>query len=46
MQKLSDKLLIESYLKATELQLSQEFIELIEQEMKRRSLNLKVKLSS
>ncbi|HWO97935.1 MAG TPA: sporulation histidine kinase inhibitor Sda [Bacillus sp. (in: firmicutes)] len=46
MQKLSDKLLIESYLKATELQLSPEFIQLIEQEMKRRSLKLKVKLSS
>lgn len=46
MQKLSDKLLIESYLKATELQLNPEFIQLIEKEMERRSLELKVKLSS
>lgn len=38
MDKLSDELLIESYRKATELQLSYEFIQLMEEEMKRRSL--------
>lgn len=39
MRKLSDELLIESYYKATELKLSQDFIVLIECEIKRRSLN-------
>ncbi|KZZ86008.1 MULTISPECIES: sporulation histidine kinase inhibitor Sda [Bacillaceae] len=38
MRKLSDELLIESYYKATELKLSHDFIELIESEIKRRSL--------
>ncbi|WP_035724624.1 sporulation histidine kinase inhibitor Sda [Gracilibacillus boraciitolerans] len=38
MENLSDDLLIESYKKATELRLSYEFIHLMEQEMKRRSL--------
>ncbi|SHN10288.1 sporulation histidine kinase inhibitor Sda [Gracilibacillus kekensis] len=38
MENLSDELLIESYKKATELQLSYEFIQLMEEEMKRRSL--------
>ncbi|WP_110111415.1 sporulation histidine kinase inhibitor Sda [Bacillus sp. CGMCC 1.16541] len=46
MKKLSDKLLIESYCKATELKLNPEFIQLIEKEIKRRSLKIKVKLSS
>lgn len=38
MHKLSDELLIESYFKARELQLSPDFIYLIETEIKRRSL--------
>ncbi|MGD7009823.1 sporulation histidine kinase inhibitor Sda [Metabacillus sp. 84] len=38
MRKLSDELLIESYYKATELKLSNDFIYLIESEIKRRSL--------
>ncbi|MFY4774846.1 sporulation histidine kinase inhibitor Sda [Metabacillus sp. RGM 3146] len=38
MRKLSDELLIESYYKATEMKLSHDFIELIECEIKRRSL--------
>ncbi|MFC4404047.1 sporulation histidine kinase inhibitor Sda [Gracilibacillus xinjiangensis] len=38
MENLSDELLIESYRKANELQLSYEFIRLMEEEMKRRSL--------
>lgn len=38
MKNLSDELLIESYKKATELQLSDEFIQLMEEEMLRRSL--------
>lgn len=46
MRKLSDELLIESYFKATELKLSQEFIRLIETEIKRRSLHHKIKVSS
>ncbi|WLR53274.1 sporulation histidine kinase inhibitor Sda [Bacillus tianshenii] len=45
MQKLSDDLLIESYLKAIELRLSPEFILLIEQEIEQRSLTNKVKIS-
>ncbi|WP_132742852.1 sporulation histidine kinase inhibitor Sda [Scopulibacillus darangshiensis] len=43
MEKLSDDLLIESYLKARELQLSKEFIRLIEQEIHRRALDGRVK---
>lgn len=43
MELLSDDLLIESYIKATELQLSREFIELIEQEIERRSIYETVK---
>ena len=39
MKRLSDELLIESYNKAKELNLSSEFIQLIEVEMKRRSLS-------
>ncbi|MBS4176261.1 sporulation histidine kinase inhibitor Sda [Lederbergia citrea] len=38
MKKLSDELLIESYHKARELNLSSEFIQLIESELQRRSL--------
>ncbi len=43
MENLSDQLLIESYYKALELQLSPEFIHLIEKEMERRSLLDKIK---
>lgn len=46
MKNLSDDLLIESYYKAMELNLSDDFIELIEKEIKRRSLVNKIKLSS
>ena len=46
MKYLSDELLIESYYKAKELKLSPEFIELIEKEIRRRSLEHKIKLSS
>lgn len=42
MEKLSDDLLIESYFKARELKLSKEFIKLMEQEIKRRALEVKV----
>lgn len=43
MENLSDQLLIESYYKALELQLSPEFIHLIEKELERRSLLNKIK---
>ncbi|GHH97079.1 sporulation histidine kinase inhibitor Sda [Neobacillus kokaensis] len=46
MRKLSDELLIESYYKAIELNLSEDFINLIESEIRRRSLYNKIKLSS
>jgi developmental checkpoint coupling sporulation initiation to replication initiation len=46
MKYLSDELLIESYYKAKELNLSPEFIELIEKEIQRRALSHKIKLSS
>lgn len=46
MRKLSDELLIESYFKATEMNLSEDFIELIENEIKRRSLTHVLKASS
>ncbi|WP_404443861.1 sporulation histidine kinase inhibitor Sda [Sutcliffiella horikoshii] len=46
MRKLSDELLLESYHKATELKLSTDFILLIELEIKRRSLNYKIKATS
>lgn len=39
MQHLSDELLKESYLKAKELKLSEDFISLIEDEIKRRQRN-------
>lgn len=46
MRKLSNELLIESYFKAKELRLSQDFIRLIELEIHRRSLTNKIKISS
>ncbi|WP_084361973.1 sporulation histidine kinase inhibitor Sda [Robertmurraya korlensis] len=42
MRKLSDDLLVESYYKARELQLSKDFIYLIETEIHRRSLTHKI----
>ncbi|MCM2531573.1 sporulation histidine kinase inhibitor Sda [Neobacillus pocheonensis] len=46
MRKLSDELLIESYFRARELNLSPDFIHLIETEIHRRSLYNKMKVSS
>ncbi|MGD6832165.1 sporulation histidine kinase inhibitor Sda [Sutcliffiella halmapala] len=46
MRKLSDELLLESYYKAKELKLSTDFIQLIELEIQRRSLNYKIKATS
>jgi len=46
MKKLSNKLLIESYDKAKKLQLSPEFIRLIETEIHRRDLSQNIKISS
>jgi len=46
MKNLSDEFLIESYYKATKMRLSKEFIELIELEIKRRSLSHLLKASS
>lgn len=46
MRRLSDKLLVESYFKAIELELNPEFIRLIEIEMERRSINKSLKISS
>ncbi|MBT2754645.1 sporulation histidine kinase inhibitor Sda [Mesobacillus foraminis] len=46
MRKLSDELLIESYFKARELNLSLDFIRLIETEIQRRSLTHKIRYSS
>lgn len=43
MNKLSDDLLIESYYKACKLNLSMEFIRLIESEIHRRSLTHKIR---
>lgn len=45
LRKLSDELLIESYYKARELNLSPDFIYLIETEIQRRSLFHKMKIS-
>ncbi|MRG86669.1 sporulation histidine kinase inhibitor Sda [Salinibacillus xinjiangensis] len=45
MEHLSDELLIESYHKACELKLSKEFIQLIEDEIQRRSLFHKIRQS-
>ncbi|MGM9925505.1 MAG: sporulation histidine kinase inhibitor Sda [Bacillus sp. (in: firmicutes)] len=46
MKKLSDDLLIESYLKAQQLKLGTDFIRLMEIEIHRRSLSNKIKISS
>ncbi|HYK71768.1 MAG TPA: sporulation histidine kinase inhibitor Sda [Pseudoneobacillus sp.] len=46
MRKLSDELLIESYFRARELNLSLDFIRLIELEIHRRSLTNKIKVIS
>nr|WP_259544843.1 sporulation histidine kinase inhibitor Sda [Heyndrickxia oleronia] len=46
MRKLSDELLIESYFKAKDLKLSQDFIRLIETEIHRRTLTNRIKISS
>lgn len=46
MKTLSDELLIQSYYKARELKLNNEFILLIEKEIHRRSLTNKIKLTS
>ncbi|KAA9026383.1 sporulation histidine kinase inhibitor Sda [Niallia endozanthoxylica] len=46
MFKLSNELLLESYRKAIELNLSPDFIRLIEAEIHRRSLNYKTKITS
>ncbi|NHM30397.1 sporulation histidine kinase inhibitor Sda [Neobacillus terrae] len=46
MRKLSDELLIESYFKARELNLSPDFIRLIETEIHRRSLTNRIRISS
>ncbi|CAM3943423.1 sporulation histidine kinase inhibitor Sda [Lederbergia lenta] len=45
MNRLSDELLIESYKKAKELNLSSDFINLIESELQRRSLINQIKMS-
>ncbi|WAA11531.1 sporulation histidine kinase inhibitor Sda [Fervidibacillus halotolerans] len=46
MKHLSDDLLIESYFKAIKFNLSQDFIRMIEKEIHRRSLNVKIEKSS
>lgn len=46
MKNLSDDLLIESYFKAVELKLSQEFIKLLQKEIEHRSLTNKIRMSS
>lgn len=46
MDKLSDDLLIESYTKAKEYHLCEDFIKLIEAEMERRSLRNQMKQTS
>lgn len=46
MRKLSDELLIETYYKAKELNLSPDFIALLEKELYRRSINPIVTLTS
>ncbi len=46
MRKLSDELLIESYFKAIEMKLNDDFIDLIVIEIKRRSLGHLLKASS
>lgn len=46
MNKLSDELLIETYFKAIELNLSEDFVHLIKLEIERRSLTDQIKISS
>ncbi len=46
MENLSDELLIETYRKALELKLNQDFIDLIYKELYKRSLHDRVKLTS
>jgi developmental checkpoint coupling sporulation initiation to replication initiation len=46
MSKLPDDLLIESYLKAKDIKLSPHFIHLLEAEIRRRSLQNEIQLSS
>ncbi len=46
MEHLSDELLIQSYHKANELHLSQEFIHLIEKEIQSRGLSHKIRYTS
>ncbi|MFC0522531.1 sporulation histidine kinase inhibitor Sda [Pontibacillus salicampi] len=46
MEHLSDELLVESYQKAIELNLSSEFIQLIEEELQRRSLTYPIRRTS
>lgn len=43
MENLSDELLVESYIKARKLNLSQDFLSLIKKEIDKRSLNNKIK---
>ncbi len=42
MKNLSDELLIDAYIKAIQLNLSEDFIQLIEQEIRRRALTHKI----
>ncbi|MEK5067014.1 sporulation histidine kinase inhibitor Sda [Sporosarcina sp. FSL K6-1508] len=46
MSKLPDDLLIESYFKAKDIKLCPHFIQLLEAEIRRRSLQVEVQLSS
>ena len=46
MSKLTDELLIESYFKAKDLNLNSEFMFLLENEIRRRFLNEKIKKSA
>ncbi|AIC94023.1 MULTISPECIES: sporulation histidine kinase inhibitor Sda [Shouchella] len=46
MEQLSDELLIETYRKALDLNLNQDFIDLIYKELYKRSLHDRVKLTS
>lgn len=43
MERLSDELLLESYFKANELNLSPDFVSIIEEEIRRRNLVDKIK---
>lgn len=42
MERLSDELLLESYVKANELKLSPDFVSIIEEEIRRRNLGDKI----